>query len=885
MRNAWLLLLALTAALILWLFAPALTGASSFAFRDAAHFYHPLFEYLRGEWGAGRVPLWNPYENLGTPLLAENTSSVFYPGKLLFALPLDYTWLYNLYIIGHVALAAATAWRLARHLRASTLGVVLGALSYAFSGCVLFQHCNVIFLVGAAWLPLALLYADRMLRQRDPWAIVGFGVVVALIVLGGDPHLAYNIGLASAGYALLLWWNERQRRSNPIVAKGRGASTARTTLRLPWRLIYLGLGSLAAALLASVQLLPSLEASPYGERSHYEAPRNVYEYARELATSSESVPYERLLKIPSRGHQSHIYSFSLAPWRAIEMIWPNVTGRQFPTHRRWLLAAGAEDTLWLPSLYFGLLPLAIALGTFSLKRRAPVEVRGLSWLVVLAALGSFGSYGIGYLTRSLIGTEDLPVGDEAGGLYWWFVTLLPGYVQFRYPLKLFVLTSLGLSMLAARGWRTAWLSSRQVLWLLAAVPVLSLAAGIAIEIVWQQYQVQLIDRAKPTFQGPIDWDGAFSDAFDGLLHGGLLALVLAGLIWFARRDSRDRRMLQVAALAVTALDLAVAQQHLLDFAPSELWTRKIAFLQEHPEFANRVYRQPSLIPPSFGLVRSEQRYAEAIALDRETLAPKYPLPLHIRVMPAAQSVAGADLEQLLNAARLYSRRMRGYNLPEPSVLDMLNVQTLIVGERDLDALTGGRRIAEGVFMAGRATVMPRAWIVHQVEVRPPFHSRSEQATREFTRELMFPDNQPRDWRRVAVVETDEAVSLPAAETAEVPAGESCTIERDEPLVVEIRATLKTPGLVILADQFFPGWELTVESAGSSKRQPILRTNRVLRGVVLPPGEHRLVYRYQPKSFYAGAILSSLAVASVAGASAFRWRQTSRTTRRVKRPLG
>ncbi len=88
-----LTILLLCGVLLVWLFAPALGGGSSFAFRDAAHYYHPLFQYIRQEWGAGRLPLWNPYENLGVPLVAENTSSVFYPGKLLFALPLDYTWL------------------------------------------------------------------------------------------------------------------------------------------------------------------------------------------------------------------------------------------------------------------------------------------------------------------------------------------------------------------------------------------------------------------------------------------------------------------------------------------------------------------------------------------------------------------------------------------------------------------------------------------------------------------------------------------------------------------------------------------------------------------------------------------------------------------------
>jgi hypothetical protein len=117
------------AALAVWIFGPVLAGGQSLAFRDAGHYYHPLFNYIRNEWGAGRLPLWNPYENCGVPLLAENTASVFYPGKLLFALPLSFTWLYNLYIVLHVVLAVATSYLLARQLRARRAGALVGGIS------------------------------------------------------------------------------------------------------------------------------------------------------------------------------------------------------------------------------------------------------------------------------------------------------------------------------------------------------------------------------------------------------------------------------------------------------------------------------------------------------------------------------------------------------------------------------------------------------------------------------------------------------------------------------------------------------------------------------------------------------------------------------------
>src|SRR5688572_14410632 len=89
-----------------WMFGPVFWNGEVFAFRDAANFYYPLFEWQCSEWGAGRIPLWNPYDNLGSAVLADATSSVLYPGKLVFALPLDFARRFNLYITLHVLLAA-----------------------------------------------------------------------------------------------------------------------------------------------------------------------------------------------------------------------------------------------------------------------------------------------------------------------------------------------------------------------------------------------------------------------------------------------------------------------------------------------------------------------------------------------------------------------------------------------------------------------------------------------------------------------------------------------------------------------------------------------------------------------------------------------------------
>jgi len=77
--------------------------------------------------------------------------------------------------------------------------------------------------------------------------------------------------------------------------------------------------------------------------------------------------------------------------------------------------------------------------------------------------------------------------------------------------------------------------------------------------------------------------------------------------------------------------------------------------------------------------------------------------------------------------------------------------------------------------------------------------------------------------------------------------------------VEIDAELPQPGLLVLSDLFYPGWTATVSTDGGPPAVvPIFRTNRIMRGVALPGGKHRIIFVYRPPLFYAGAAISVLA---------------------------
>ena len=69
--------------------------------------------------------------------------------------------------------------------------------------------------------------------------------------------------------------------------------------------------------------------------------------------------------------------------------------------------------------------------------------------------------------------------------------------------------------------------------------------------------------------------------------------------------------------------------------------------------------------------------------------------------------------------------------------------------------------------------------------------------------------------------------------------------------VGIQVNLNSPGLLVLADSFYPGWRAYVDG----EEKEILRANLFFRGILLPAGEHMVEFHYEPRSFTIGLIVS------------------------------
>jgi hypothetical protein len=142
--------------------------------------------------------------------------------------------------------------------------------------------------------------------------------------------------------------------------------------------------------------------------------------------------------------------------------------------------------------------------------------------------------------------------------------------------------------------------------------------------------------------------------------------------------------------------------------------------------------------------------------------------------------------------------------------------------------------------------LPRAFTVHRVSPAPP--------TGRLLRLLAEPAFDP---LAESFSEVDPGLGRPAAGSSR---GAPAAIVRDEPRVVEVDATLSAPGLVVLADSFYPGWQATVDGRAAA----IVPVNHLFRGVAAGAGTHRVRFEYRPASVRDGALISLVGLALAGG---------------------
>ncbi len=196
--------------------------------------------YARSELDAGRFPLWNPYNLLGTHLHANLQSQIFNPYTLLwFLLP-------SLWGLGAVAALKWTLGGLGMGLLLRRLGLGMGP---AIFGSVAFQLAgpNVAWLQwsiadGLLWVPWLLWAVLGWLDTRRPGWLAALTFLVAAEVLASHIETSFHSLIFMGLFALAGWlaahWHRRERW---------------------WVIGGVGAAGVLGLALSAVQLLPFLD--------------------------------------------------------------------------------------------------------------------------------------------------------------------------------------------------------------------------------------------------------------------------------------------------------------------------------------------------------------------------------------------------------------------------------------------------------------------------------------------------------------------------------------------------------------------------------------------------------------------------------------------------
>jgi hypothetical protein len=174
---------------------------------------------------------------------------------------------------------------------------------------------------------------------------------------------------------------------------------------------------------------------------------------------------------------------------------------------------------------------------------------------------------------------------------------------------------------------------------------------------------------------------------------------------------------------------------------------------------------------------------------------------------------------------------------------------------------------------------PRAWVVHDArEASPALDAESLRRRQTNTmREILYaPDaiwnerSRPvYDPRKVAwVAQVDLTALRPYLSGSAPGASETVSVTYSSPEQAVLEVTLDSPGLVVLADIHYPGWELAIDAISA----PIYRVNGAMRGAAVSAGRHRLVYSYRPRTFKIGWFVSIAGLAALValGLACMRW---------------
>ncbi len=213
---------------------------------DVPSLIYPVRIYAIELFKAGIIPLWNPLQFNGYPLMATFQAAALYPLNVVYLL-FDPITAWSLQIMAQPFLAIIFTYMLLRHLKLSKFSSILGGIVFAFSGFnMIWLEYNVLSQV-AAFMPLILLSSDKLLKKEKPFWGGVLSLALASQILAGYPQLVMYTALLS-----IFWFLFRLETFSlkSILVKG----------------IRVGFFAVLGVGLSAIQFLPGMELLSLSQR-------------------------------------------------------------------------------------------------------------------------------------------------------------------------------------------------------------------------------------------------------------------------------------------------------------------------------------------------------------------------------------------------------------------------------------------------------------------------------------------------------------------------------------------------------------------------------------------------------------------------------------------
>lgn len=233
------------------------------------------------------------------------------------------------------------------------------------------------------------------------------------------------------------------------------------------------------------------------------------------------------------------------------------------------------------------------------------------------------------------------------------------------------------------------------------------------------------------------------------------------------------------------------------------------------------------------------RYLARLSIDRAQISS-----VELKYLPA-------DADITIARASLFDAETK-----QSQPLDALNLPVDRWQER---AQFGAVKLYENLKAQPRAWFTPRAAILPSAEVLQTIKSGIMKNGEPFNpADTVLLESELFGNRQIKTSLSAPAADAPKAEVKVV---------RYEPRRILLQTKNANAGFLVLSEIYYRGWEAWVDG----QRAPVERVNYTLRGVELPPGEHRIEMVYRAHSFRNGAAWSAFGVILLL-AGGFVWRR-------------